>query len=317
MGQDEDLAPPKADFSAPPPYELVTSLPHAQQMHANTTESHENNFLPVPLNNTTTTNNTNPVLSCAEHPAIASQQPHQHVVDMEQQHGGNTNVTAGEPVSPPPMPTKLPTYAEVQMEKSRLGEMPMDLQNTFPTVHGRIPPPSHPVLISALRNAHAQQAGSVAVGPNGTLTFIGFESADSQGHGRHHATSVGGGSGLNAGGTAINVDNSLLGTDFMFLSAFIIAFLFNWIGFLMLTCFFHTIAARYGALSGFGLSLAKWTLIVKKSTDLASHESSWLWWLIMSFGCLICVRALIQYISIKKTWRMLSASAQERLLFFY
>lgn len=112
-------------------------------------------------------------------------------------------------------------------------------------------------------------------------------------------------------------ENNLLGTDLMFVTAFLIAFLFNWIGFLMLTCFCHTIAARYGALSGFGLSLAKWTLIVKNSTDLASHENSWLWWLIMAFGFLICVRALVQYISIKRTWRLLSTSAQERLLFFY
>ena len=34
---------------------------------------------------------------------------------------------------------------------------------------------------------------------------------------------------------------------------------------------------RYGALSGFGLSLAKWTLIVKNSTDLASADNAWLW----------------------------------------
>lgn len=65
---------------------------------------------------------------------------------------------------------------------------------------------------------------------------------------------------------------------------FTVAFLFNWIGFLLLMCFCHTVAARYGALSGFGLSLAKWTLIVKQSTDLASHENNWLWWLIMAFG---------------------------------
>lgn len=63
-----------------------------------------------------------------------------------------------------------------------------------------------------------------------------------------------------------------------------VAFLFNWIGFLLLMCFCHTIASRYGALSGFGLSLTKWTLIVKHSTDLASRENSWLWWLIMGFG---------------------------------
>ncbi|XP_049792167.1 NEDD4 family-interacting protein 1-like [Schistocerca serialis cubense] len=111
--------------------------------------------------------------------------------------------------------------------------------------------------------------------------------------------------------------SGLLGTDFMFFTSFLVAFLFNWIGFLLLMCFCHTIAARYGALSGFGLSLAKWTLIVKHSTDLASRENSWLWWIIMTFGLLICVRAIIQYLKIKRGWRLLSGSAQERLLFFY
>ena len=39
-------------------------------------------------------------------------------------------------------------------------------------------------------------------------------------------------------------DTSLLGNDFIFFTAFITAFLFNWIGFLLLMCFCHTIAAR-------------------------------------------------------------------------
>ncbi|KAF4531877.1 hypothetical protein B566_EDAN000906 [Ephemera danica] len=117
--------------------------------------------------------------------------------------------------------------------------------------------------------------------------------------------------------TECDTESSLLGTDFMFFTAFLVAFLFNWIGFLLLMCFCHTIAARYGALSGFGLSLAKWTLIVKHSTDLASRENIWLWWLIMAFGLLICVRAIIQYLHIKREWRLLSRSAQERLVFFY
>ena len=47
------------------------------------------------------------------------------------------------------------------------------------------------------------------------------------------------------------------------------------------------------------------------------YQNDWLWWLIMTFGFLICIRALLQYLSIKKTWRMLSSSAQQRLLFFY
>ncbi|XP_047538859.1 NEDD4 family-interacting protein 1 [Vanessa atalanta] len=116
---------------------------------------------------------------------------------------------------------------------------------------------------------------------------------------------------------ALDPENSLLGTDIMFLTSFFVAFLFNWIGFLLLMCFCHTVASRYGALAGFGLSLAKWTLIVKHSTELASHENSWLWWLIMAFGILICVRAVIQYLNIKRGWRLLSGTAQERLLFFY
>jgi hypothetical protein len=72
--------------------------------------------------------------------------------------------------------------------------------------------------------------------------------------------------------------------DFIRILLLAVAFLFNWIGFVMLMCFCHTIAARYGALSGFGLSLAKWTLIVKHSTELASGENSWLWWLMLAAG---------------------------------
>lgn len=158
--------------------------------------------------------------------------------------------------APPPyeVATKLPTYEEVQREKNLQGE------------------PTHV-----------------------PLTFLAIDTETPDG----------------------DNETGLLGTDFMFFTAFLVAFLFNWIGFLLLMCFCHTIAARYGALSGFGLSLAKWTLIVKHSTDLASRENSWLWWLIMAFGLLICVRAIIQYLNIKRGWRLLSGSAQERLLFFY
>lgn len=215
MTNPEDLPPPKADFSAPPPYEATeyTSVPVSQSQ------------------------------------------------------------------------SKLPTYEEVQLEKTMHGELPMPLP--------QIGPPPPPSMLGGNRTVHGGGPGGV-VPP--ALTFIAIDASDTDN---------------------ITSDNSLLGTDLMFVTAFLVAFLFNWIGFLMLTCFCHTIAARYGALSGFGLSLAKWTLIVKHSTDLASHENSWLWWLIMAFGFLICVRALVQYISIKRTWRLLSAAAQERLLFFY
>lgn len=115
----------------------------------------------------------------------------------------------------------------------------------------------------------------------------------------------------------LDQDIALLGTDLAFFSAFLTSFLFNWVGFLLLMCFCHTIAARYGALAGFGLSLAKWTLIVKRSTELVRDENAWLWWLVLAFGFLICVRACTQFIQIKRSWRHLSSSARERLFFFY
>ena len=88
---------------------------------------------------------------------------------------------------------------------------------------------------------------------------------------------------------------------------------------------------RYGALAGFGLSLSKWTLIVKRSTQLVRDENAWLWWLVLAFGFLICVRACtqvtstavhtvlttFQYVQIKRSWRHLSSAARERLFFFY
>ncbi len=47
-----------------------------------------------------------------------------------------------------------------------------------------------------------------------------------------------------SGGGGGNADTTLLGNDFVFFTAFVTAFLFNWIGFLLLMCFCHTIAAR-------------------------------------------------------------------------
>ena len=43
----------------------------------------------------------------------------------------------------------------------------------------------------------------------------------------------------------------------------LVAFLLNWIGFLAGYCFGGSLAAQYGALSGFGLSLIKWAFLIK------------------------------------------------------
>ena len=56
-----------------------------------------------------------------------------------------------------------------------------------------------------------------------------------------------------------------IGSECMFLSAFMIAFFFNWIGFFASICLIPNAAGKYGALSGFGLSMAKWVTIVRVS----------------------------------------------------
>lgn len=53
-----------------------------------------------------------------------------------------------------------------------------------------------------------------------------------------------------------------------------VAFLFNWIGFCLSFCLTNTIAGRYGAICGFGLSLIKWILIVRvKYTHYVSNAN--------------------------------------------
>ena len=57
----------------------------------------------------------------------------------------------------------------------------------------------------------------------------------------------------------------ILFLSYLLMTAFLspVAFLFNWIGFFLSFCLTTSAAGRYGAISGFGLSLIKWVLIVR------------------------------------------------------
>uniref|UniRef100_A0A1A9V5S4 NEDD4 family-interacting protein 1-like n=1 Tax=Glossina austeni TaxID=7395 RepID=A0A1A9V5S4_GLOAU len=269
---DSELGPPKADFSAPPPYELTNS-------HQIIVSTHNQVPMQVHMPIASASDDGNFIQTHQQQQQQQHQQPEQQLLQNEI----------------PLHQRKLPTYEEVQMEKSLNGELPPGFLTTHTLQPPPPPPPPNPLLAN-IRDSNSRTSRSSGTAP--ALTFIAIDASEAE-------------------NLTNSTDNNLLGTDIMFIAAFMVAFLFNWIGFLMLTCFCHTIAARYGALSGFGLSLAKWTLIVKHSTDLASRDNSWLWWLIMAFGFLICVRALMQYVSIKRTWCLLSTSAQERFFFFY
>ncbi|XP_076047687.1 nedd4 family interacting protein [Oratosquilla oratoria] len=199
-----------------------------------------------------------------------------------------------------------PPYEEEEQEESRRirnGEVDPSLLILPPGEAGEVQPPSY----EEVQRLKAQEASGEYVphyqedapGSQGGLRVLRISSL-----------------GLDPE-TAEIAEEQLLGTDFMFFIAFGAAFVFNWIGFIMLLCFCHTVAGRTGALAGFGLSLAKWAVIVKHSTDLVSDSNTWLLWLIMALGLLICMRAILQYLYAKREWHQLPQNSRQRFFLFY
>ncbi|TNM98681.1 hypothetical protein fugu_013245 [Takifugu bimaculatus] len=81
-----------------------------------------------------------------------------------------------------------------------------------------------------------------------------------------------------------DADQLRIGNDGIFMLTFFMAFLFNWIGFFLSFCLTSSAAGRYGAISGFGLSLIKWVLIVRFSTYFPGYFDGqyWLWWVFLA-----------------------------------
>jgi len=110
-----------------------------------------------------------------------------------------------------------------------------------------------------------------------------------------------------------------LGSDGMFLCMFIIAFLFNWVGLMVSVCMTRTIAGRFGAIAGFGLSMVKWVAIAKHNewgSDMADGDS-WLWWLLITLGFLIFFRGCTQYLRIKYQWAKINSELRDRMMFMF
>ncbi|CAF0809507.1 unnamed protein product [Adineta steineri] len=112
--------------------------------------------------------------------------------------------------------------------------------------------------------------------------------------------------------------NMDIGTDCTFLMAFIIAFFFNWLGFLAVVCLIPTIAARFGAMSGFGLSVAKWITVMRyhefnnnpymgtnnvsatyHRTPVHDPAQNFVFAIVLFAGFFLFVRGLISYIAVK------------------
>lgn len=113
------------------------------------------------------------------------------------------------------------------------------------------------------------------------------------------------------GGRLTSLDGAAeiaIGTDGMFICTFLISFLFNWLGFLLSLCVSNTVAGRCGALSGLGLSIVKWVVIVKHNNwgNNLAEADSWLWWLLVLCGFLLFIRGSVQYVRVKYEWARLS-----------
>ncbi|XP_055503418.1 NEDD4 family-interacting protein 1-like isoform X1 [Leucoraja erinacea] len=111
----------------------------------------------------------------------------------------------------------------------------------------------------------------------------------------------------------------VLGNDGIFLLSFFIAFVFNWIGFFLSFCSTNTIAGRYGAISGFGLSLTKWILIVRFSDYFFGYFEGnlWLWWIFLAVGILLFTSGFINYAKARKVASRIASLKKSRFLFIF
>uniref|UniRef100_A0A673LUW9 Nedd4 family interacting protein 1, like n=1 Tax=Sinocyclocheilus rhinocerous TaxID=307959 RepID=A0A673LUW9_9TELE len=84
-------------------------------------------------------------------------------------------------------------------------------------------------------------------------------------------------------------------------------------------CLTTSAAGRYGAISGFGLSLIKWILIVRFSAYFPGYFDGqyWLWWVFLVLGILLFLRGFINYAKIRKMADSVSTLPRTRGLFIY
>nr|BDV50218.1 MAG: NEDD4 family-interacting protein 1-like [Chiromantes dehaani nimavirus] len=125
--------------------------------------------------------------------------------------------------------------------------------------------------------------------------------------------SLGSGASGAAGGLNPETAEIELGTDFIFCITFAVAFVFNFVGYCLLlcSCYSHTVAGHTGAQAGFGFSLAMWTVIVTNRTKVPD----WLLCVIMALCVLICMKAILHYIYVKRKWHQVSHNTRHRLFY--
>uniref|UniRef100_A0A9L0SCN8 Nedd4 family interacting protein 2 n=1 Tax=Equus caballus TaxID=9796 RepID=A0A9L0SCN8_HORSE len=114
-----------------------------------------------------------------------------------------------------------------------------------------------------------------------------------------------------------DADQLRVGNDGIFMLAFFMAFIFNWLGFCLSFCITNTIAGRYGAICGFGLSLIKWILIVRFSDYFTGYFNGqyWLWWIFLVLGLLLFFRGFVNYLKVRNMSESMAAAHRARYFF--
>lgn len=99
-----------------------------------------------------------------------------------------------------------------------------------------------------------------------------------------------------------NLMDQEVGSECMFLSAFMISFFFNWVGFFASVCLLPNAAGKYGALSGLGLSIAKWVTMIKYQTwmtQMNDLQQKLFFWFFIFIGFYLFFRGLVNFMSLK------------------
>ncbi|XP_062901137.1 NEDD4 family-interacting protein 1-like isoform X3 [Mobula hypostoma] len=83
--------------------------------------------------------------------------------------------------------------------------------------------------------------------------------------------------------------------------------------------FLLTFSRRYGAISGFGLSLIKWILIVRFSDYFFGYFEGklWLWWSFLAVGILLFTNGFINYAKARKVASKIASLKKSKFLFIF
>ncbi|XP_039270318.2 NEDD4 family-interacting protein 1-like [Styela clava] len=94
-----------------------------------------------------------------------------------------------------------------------------------------------------------------------------------------------------------------IGTDCLFIFAFLVAFLFNWIGLFVGYLIMYNLAGRYGSMSGFGMSMIKWLTYIKYSDCcnnyfISQHE--YIWWSFVFISFVLMMKGMVCWMSVRR-----------------